>query len=507
MIGRDILVNFLGRAWAMLMGVAFVPVYLSTLGTEAYGVIGFYATLQAILIIADFGLSWTITRELAQARAERTDRKRVANLVRTLEVSYWLIAALVSGVVALSGDYLANHWLQASELSANDVEQALHLMGAVLLFQMPSLYYQGVLNGLDQQPATNLIASLSATLRWAGAALVLWLYSSTIQAFFVWQVIAAALGTGITAWTAWRHVPSRFVDGRIDPSILGKVWRFTFGVMASAFAGVLAMQVDKLVLTRLISLEQFGHYSLAVLITSLLTALVTPLHTAFYPRFSEYHATGDVAATARLYDAGTQLLAVLVVPVAFVLVFFPEEILMIWTGNDAIARDAAELVSLLAAGNLVYCLTGIANLLLIAAGWPALSALALAGLAAGILPALIVFVPRFGSHAAAVIWLVACICYLLMIIPTTHRHLLGGRLLYWCTWSVLVPITWATAVFAMARWLLPHDARLSFAILLIGSAWAFATLFLACSLPAIRRRLIALSLPLKAAHLYTRTRR
>lgn len=497
MIGRDIVVNFLGRSWAMLMGIAFVPVYLSTLGAEAYGLIGFYATLQGILIIADFGLSWTITRELARARAAGAAAQRIANLVRTMEVAYWLIAISAGGLVAMSGSYLADQWLRSSSLSTEDVERALHLIGAVLALQMPSLYYQGVLNGLDRQPTTNLMASVSATLRWAGAALVILLLSPTIQAFFMWQVAAAALGTGLTAWAAWRSAPARFIDGLMDPAILRKVWRFTFGVVASAIASVLAMQVDKLLLSKLISLEQFGHYSLAVLITSLLPALVTPLHTAFYPRFSEFHASGDLAATVRLYDIGTQLLAVLVVPIALVLVFFPREILLAWTGDDAVARSAAQLVSLLAAGNLVYCLTGIANLLLIAAGWPALSALALTALAAGILPSLILFVPRFGPSAAAVIWIAACGCYLLMVVPATHRRLLHGHLMRWFTWSVLVPVALAATTFAAARWLVPSDGALWFAVILIGAVWAFTTLCIAGALPATRQRLATWSMPLK----------
>lgn len=168
MVRRDIVANFLGRSWAMLMGIAFVPVYLAILGPEAYGLIGFYATLQAVLIIADFGLSWTITRELSRAPASGAGKHQLASLLRTLEIAYWLIAILAGAAVSIIGGALSERWFRSNTLSTDEIRQTLQLMGVVLALQMPSLFYQGALNGFDRQPTTNLIASLSAMLRWGG---------------------------------------------------------------------------------------------------------------------------------------------------------------------------------------------------------------------------------------------------------------------------------------------------------------------------------------------------
>ena len=50
------------------MGFVFVPVYISYLGIEAYGLIGLFATLQAWLSLLDLGLSPTLNREMARLR-------------------------------------------------------------------------------------------------------------------------------------------------------------------------------------------------------------------------------------------------------------------------------------------------------------------------------------------------------------------------------------------------------------------------------------------------------
>lgn len=494
MIRRDIVVNFLGRSWAMLMGIAFVPVYLAILGTEAYGLIGFYATLQAVLAIVDFGLSWTITRELSRSSASGAGKPQRANLLRTLEIAYWLIAILTGAAVFIVGGAFSEQWFRSSTLSPDEIRQTLQLMGIVLALQMPSLYYQGALNGFDRQPMTNLVASFSATLRWAGAALVIWHVSPTIHAFFAWQVVAAAVGTGITAWATWRNVVGEFRRASFDFRILRQVWRFTLGVLASAAAGILAMQVDKLVLSRLVTLEQFGYYSLAVLLASLLLTLVIPFHTAFFPRFSEAYAQKDWPTVSRLYHAGSQLMSLLIVPAGLVLVFFPYEVLHLWTGTEDAAHNASALLSLLAFGNLLYALAGFPNLLLYAAGLPMISAVVLAVLAACILPALFLFVPRFGPIAAAIVWALACAIYLLAIVPATHRRLLCGELPRWSLWNVLVPVAIGATVFVVARWLMPTDTATPVQFFFIVCAWATATLCIAVALPAVRQRLAVKSM-------------
>lgn len=187
-------------------------------------------------------------------------------------------------------------------------------------------------------------------------------------------------------------------------------------------------------------------------------------------------------------------MSLLIVPAALVLIFFPYEVLHLWTGTEDAARNASTLLSLIALGNLLYALAGFPNLLLFAAGLPMVSAVVLAVLAACILPALFLFVPRFGPIAAAIVWTSACAIYLLAIVPATHRRLLRGELPRWCLWNVLIPATIGAVVFFVARWLMPTATATSVQFLFIACAWATATLCIAVVLPAVRQRLAVKSI-------------
>jgi len=81
----NILANLSGTAWSALIGLAMVPLYIRLLGIEAYGLIGFSITLQAILQILDFGLSPTVNRELARFSVLEDKAGEARDFVRTLE--------------------------------------------------------------------------------------------------------------------------------------------------------------------------------------------------------------------------------------------------------------------------------------------------------------------------------------------------------------------------------------------------------------------------------------
>ncbi len=66
---RNIAVNYASQVYVALIGIAMVPLYLKYMGIEAYGLVGFFAMVQAWSQVLDFGLSQTLGREAAKFNA------------------------------------------------------------------------------------------------------------------------------------------------------------------------------------------------------------------------------------------------------------------------------------------------------------------------------------------------------------------------------------------------------------------------------------------------------
>jgi O-antigen/teichoic acid export membrane protein len=84
-VKKNIVANFAGKAWASIMSLVFIPLYIKFMGIEAYGLIGIFVSLIAILAILDMGLSSTLSRELARLSTSEDTAQESKDLVRTME--------------------------------------------------------------------------------------------------------------------------------------------------------------------------------------------------------------------------------------------------------------------------------------------------------------------------------------------------------------------------------------------------------------------------------------
>src|SRR5690242_21953863 len=111
-LARNMAVAMANSVVVVLINLIALPFYLRFLGMEAYGLIGFYATLQAVMQVLDLGLAPTVSREIAHD-AEIGQRRRSASLLRTLGLVYIGVAVPIAGIVALAAPWIGAHWLQA----------------------------------------------------------------------------------------------------------------------------------------------------------------------------------------------------------------------------------------------------------------------------------------------------------------------------------------------------------------------------------------------------------
>lgn len=457
-MSQNITANFAGTLWTGLMGPALVSLYVRFMGIEAYALVAILTTLQSAFTLLDLGLSTATNRELARLSVQEDHAGEARDLVRTTETVYWLMAAAIGVVVVALAPLLAHRWIHAERLAVGTVQQAFLIMGLILAFQFPFALYSGGLIGLQRQVLLNAITIAMATLRGVGAVALLWLVSPTIRTFFVWQLIVTMAQTGLTAWFLWRSLPTVATRPRFRRAIIRGLWRFATGLMAISFFALLLTQGDKIILSRLLTLEKFGYYTLAAVIASSLYLVVAPIFTAVFPRFTQHVATGDDAALRTLYHQSCQLISVLLLPVALVIAFFAREILQVWTRNPTIVENAHRIVSLLVIGTALNGLMNVPYALQLANGWTRLAFYQNAIAVALLMPLLIWAANRYGGVGAASIWIAVNAGYVTVGVQIMHTRLLRGEKRAWYVRDVGKPLIGALAVVLVGRAFLPTDA-------------------------------------------------
>jgi len=465
-IQRNIAANYIGVASTAIITVLVVPVYVNILGIEYYGLIGFFSALIAVSNILDIGLSTTMNRELARLSTHRGGEQQQRNTVRTLETVYWLIAIFVGLLVVFLSRFIAINWIRAGQIAPNTLQPIIVLMGIALVFNFPISLYMGGLNGLQRQVLTNGIIVISSLVRIGGAVAILLYYSPTIQAFFVWNIVAYVLQTFLLAFFLWRALPSTGDRAKFQKKLFQTTWHFTAGIALVSILGVVLTQLANVVLPNLVSLSTFGYYTLAaVLAASAAGFLGGPLFNAFFPRLTQLVTHGDEIALKSFYHLSCAGMSVLVLPVAATFAFFSPEILLIWTRDPTIVNNCNLVLSILVVGYAINAIMLLPYGLQIAYGWTRLllgvniSAVAIA------VPLVLIFANVYGIVGAAFVWLIVNSYYFLILPWFMHRRILKKELMHWYALDVGLPLIPALVIPICARFLI--SARASSWILLL----------------------------------------
>ncbi len=481
------LANFAGRAWTTLLAFLFIPIYIKVLGIESWGLIGFFTTLLAVLNLLDLGLSSTLNRELARLSAEQDKGREQRDLVRTLEMIYWVVAMLLGLLVLAAAPVIARYWINSQELPVGTVTSAVRMMALVFILRFPVALYQGGLMGLQRQVLLNGILGGMGTLRSVGAVAVLWWISPTIQAFFIWQLLVSAFQTLALRSYLWRLLPHDTVRPRFQKESLLGVWRFATGMAGIALVTVFLTNLDKVLLSKLLTLERYGYYMVGASAAGGIYILVAPFYIAAFPRFSQMVAAGEHEQVARLYHLLCQSVAVVVLPVVAVVSVFSPEALMIWTRNPAIVENSHLFVSLLVIGTGLNGLMNIPYALQLASGWTKLAFYQNVVSVSVAVPALIILTRLYGGVGAAVIWVVLNASWVLITPHIMHRRLFTTEKWRWYFGDVAKPLLGVVVAAGVVRLLVPFEMLgLWTQFLILGTTWALAVVMAVSLTPSLR---------------------
>jgi O-antigen/teichoic acid export membrane protein len=482
----NIISNILGQAWYAMMLFVFTPLCIKFVGMESYGLFAFYATIQNSIQVFDLGMAQTMNREMAKYSAEPEQSKQMLNFVRTMEISYVLIGIVIGAALYMLSPIIADRWLKAESIPGQSVENIIMIMSLILSLQWPISLYHGGLLGLQRHPILNALKMSMITLSWGGGVLILWLVSPTIKAFFIWQIGVTFLHLILSRMILRRSLPKSSEKSELKFEFIQNIWRFAAGMSGITISAIILTQLDKLILSKMLSLKMFGYYSLAAILGNGLLLFITPVFNSLYPRFSYLVAAGDETKLKNTYHLGTQLMAVLILPLAGIISCFSFEILLLWTSNLETARFASGIVSILVIGTALNGMMNLPYALQLAHGWTSIGLRINTCFIVIFIPMIYFLTKAYGPMGAASVWVILNVMYMIIGVPLTHQKLMKGETWRWISRDIVVPLIATLASCIVARHLVTSPMSPLKATLSLGGVFVFVYLSVAISTPVTR---------------------
>jgi len=459
---RNVSANLIGCGWNGLLIIFATPWYVSLLGMEGYGIVGFWILMQIVFSLFDFGLGATLAREFAASSGHQDSADQRRDLLCTLEYINWPVAAFLSIIIFTSSGWIANNWLKLYILSPTQTARAIQWMALALGLQFPCALYSNGLAGLQCQGRMNILQMLGNSLRYGGGVAILCWKADPVWFFFV-QAFVSGAQTIATRAVLWRMVNG---EGNSQPifhlALLKGVWRFSAGMAFTMIAGVLLANVDRLFLSKLLPTEELGKYTLAWTVTGFLQLGIQPFYRAYFPRFAELFAMGNAEKLRKEYYQGCRLTSGIIMPFAMIGCVFAPEIFLAWIGkaDETVVNVFRWLLLGVAGAGLMWLPAAFQQ----AHGWTRLHALMIAGALSIGVPCLWWTIKHWGAVGATAVWVLHGVSDVTLGLWLMHKRLLPGELHEWYRIVVLRPLLFCLPIVGLSWWSMPTDMnRLSIA--------------------------------------------
>ena len=346
----------------MLVSLLFIPIYYRELGDAQFGIVAVILSLQSLLVTLDLGISTFVSREFARGGLKNI-RHRV--LLRNIEVtigSIYTVAIVAIAVFVYVGP--------AGSTDSLTLYFSALLFGALVL---QNIHYVAVI--AKQFYASASIIYFSGNIaRAALTAVVVSSLAPTVQGFLATQLLVAVIHTAVMRHYSWRLISPETaqkrslwplkINQRQFKSLLGR----TKGLAVISVAGAAVTQLDKPIISALLSAQDVTPYFLAMTICLVpMSVFAAPVFQYFQPKIVNSILGNKPDQLRRDITLFSQLLFVATISPALVLWFFTSELLSLWLGLDPANQLISEYIHILLPGLTIGALGFIPFSLLLAA--------------------------------------------------------------------------------------------------------------------------------------------
>lgn len=331
------IMNIIARIWSMVSIYIFVPQYIKLLGETSYGLVSFFTTLQTAFNILGLGLTNTLKREFAVGDSSQENKIRKYKLLRSIELIYFVISALIFLICFWGSGQIATNWLNIENLEPSTVSRVISLMGLSIAIQLVANLYSGGLFGINYQLLANNSCIIWSAAKYIGSLVLIWVVRPDLILFYGWHVVCDLVYCiflrikTIQKLGLERNTKKWIIK---DIGCIRGVWKYTCGVLLISFIALVNRQFDKVIISNHLTITELGAYNVATTLGSLTSIIPTAIYISVFPVFTQYATMGEKDKLRNIFlDFSKVINIVLSCMIAFVSVF-SETLIKVWTGSD-----------------------------------------------------------------------------------------------------------------------------------------------------------------------------
>jgi O-antigen/teichoic acid export membrane protein len=451
----NITANFIGQIFTSLVGFIFIPIYIRFLGVEAYGLIGIFAIITSWLGILDAGLSPALTREMALFSGGKHSPFSIRSLLFSVESFFLVVGVIIIFLLFFASYWISTYWIHSKMISNEVITNSILLMGAIFSLKLFESIYRNSILGLQYQVEVNTYDIIVSLIKGIGSVCLLKFISPSLLLFFSWHLVLSIIYVLFLKYKINNLLPTTNTKITFSLSSLLSLKTFAGGMFIMIILSLFQTQIDKVLLSKMLTLKEFGLYSLTFTAAGALMVFTSPVSQALYPRMNQLSQMGDQKEFLFLYHIGNQLILILFGSASMLLFFFPKLFLFFWTNNPDITSNSFSLLSVVTLGFFFSGINTMSFTIILTHSMLKVANYIKVFIVAISIPALIYFVPKYGSISAAIIWLVGSFVNYIFTLFIVFRKYHIPEMIYMFIHDLLLPVLPIILILTIGKFLIP----------------------------------------------------
>ena len=440
----NLIFNYIGSVYTFLVGIFVLPLYLKYLGPEAYGLVAFFTLVQSWMTMLDVGLSPTLGRSVAIAKvnAGAGGFRELMRLLRSLEILFVSVSILVVLVFFSSKNFIATEWFTVENLDLKSIGFCIAIIGIIVGIRWVGGLYRSGIAAMEYQVWLNLNNIVFSTVKVSSALGYFHFFSDDVRGFFIIQLVIAAFEVSSLLFKFYSIIPEKLNIGlRFSWLSLRKIIPFASGIAYTSWLWIFLTQFDKLLLSKYLSLSDFGFYALIALLASSVSQLSGPVKAAILPKMTMLIEKGERSDFLSLYTSSSQFLAVVIFSVTAMIACFGEHLIYSWTGNADLSAWGGPIIVWLVIGNGILAVETLLYVMQFAHGKLKLHTIGSTISCVIQIPIIYYAVSNYGAHGAAISWFCFRAVFFTVWSGYVHSVLLPNFHLKWFSSVALIAIS------------------------------------------------------------------
>lgn len=316
----------------MLINLLVLPLFIKNLGADLYGIWILSGLVLGYAGVFDFGFSQGLQKYVAEARVKKDDQELSEVVVTGLSI-LTAIGVILGGVIYFGAPSIVAFF----NIESGRVEIARQLIQISALFcviMWPLRIVDVVLNASMRIKELSLLNAVKLILQSVIMLILILCSFEIIQ--MKWIVSFSVFIVGLYGIVLLKkYVPEVcWHAGNFRFKQILRMQRFSMGMFYASLLGVLAVQIDSLVIGKLLTMSAITTYAIAAKPYQMIQGLMMLAGRAIQPAAYNLRAAKDHVRLEKLVSEGVRVRSISSIPVCIIAFLCMPQFIVLWVGPD-----------------------------------------------------------------------------------------------------------------------------------------------------------------------------